>query len=146
MWWLNGSKGGRVRAEILLSPELPPKIQTFALTSVPEPSSLLRDFASRIVAAMAPRESPVAVDWPEALSISADVDLDAIRRAMRAAEARFGPVRLGSVIDGDGERKATFRLVGDRGELDLELAVDPDARCVDAVSLVPVRQVPPDYS
>jgi hypothetical protein len=63
---------------------------------------------------------------------------------MRATEARFAPLRLGPAIDGDGERKATFRLDGAHGRIDLALALDPETDRLDAVSLVPVRQVSPD--
>ena len=57
--WPGGctASGGRVRVEILLSPELPPKVQTFALTSVPEPPPALRSVAERILAALDPPAS-----------------------------------------------------------------------------------------
>jgi CubicO group peptidase (beta-lactamase class C family) len=145
VWWLRGSRGGRVKAEILLSPELPPKVQTFALTSVPEPPAELRAAAERIVAATAtPESGPVSIDWPSELAVGADVDLEALVRAMRAAEARFAPLTLGRPIEGDGERKATFRLESPRGRVDLALTMDPATGCLDAVALTPVRLVPPE--
>jgi CubicO group peptidase (beta-lactamase class C family) len=144
-WWLRGD-AGRVRVEILLSPELPPKVQTLALTSVPEPSAALTMAAERIVAAIgAPvAGSPVTIDWPKELTVGSAVDVGAVVRSMRAAEARFAPVRLGPAIEGDGERKATFRIRGDRGTFDLSLTLDPDRGCLDAVSLVPTKLSPPD--
>jgi CubicO group peptidase (beta-lactamase class C family) len=144
VWWLDGSRGGRVKAEILLSPELPPKVQTLGLTSVPEPPPALRDAAERIVAAMAtPEAGPVSIDWPAELSVGADVDLGAVVRAMRAAEARFAPITLGRPIDGDGERKATFRLESPQGRIGLSLEMAPDFSCLDRVLLTPARLVPP---
>jgi hypothetical protein len=145
-WWLNGAKGGRVKVEILLSPELPPKVQTFAVTSVVEPSAALRDAAERIVAALDPAADggPVSIDWPAALAVGEDVDVAPIVRAMRATEARFAPLSIGAPIDGDGERKVTYRLESPRGKVDLALTFDPEKRCLDAVSLTPVRLVPPD--
>jgi CubicO group peptidase (beta-lactamase class C family) len=143
-WWLAGERG-RLRIEIQLSPELPPKVQTFGLTSVPEPPAHLRHVAERIVAALQlPESGPVTIDWPVEVAVAEGLDLAPIVRAMRATEARFGPVVLGSVVDGDAGRKATFRLEGPRGRLDLAVTVDPDRRCVEAVSIIPVRQVPPD--
>jgi CubicO group peptidase (beta-lactamase class C family) len=142
-WWLAGDRG-RVRVEILLSPELPPKVQTFALTSVPEPPAALRSAAERIAAELLPPGvGPVTIDWPAGLAVGEAVDLGAVVRAMRATEARFGPVTLGPVVEGDGERKATFRLRGPRGDVDLALTLDPVAGCLDAIALVPLRQVPP---
>ena len=146
VWWLNGAKGGRVKLEILLSPELPPRVQTFGVTSVPEPSPALRDAAERIVAALQPPADgrPVSIDWPSELSLGQDVDAASIVRAMRATEARFAPISMGPPIEGDGERKVTYRLGSPRGEVDLAITMEPVARCVDAVSLTPVRLSPPD--
>ena len=144
-WWLAGERG-RVRVEILLSPELPPRVQTFAVTSVPEPPASLATAAARIVAALEPPASgPVAIDWPAGLSVGASVDLGAVVRAMRATEARFGPVTLGPVIAGDGEAKATFRLDSPRGRVDLALEWDADAQCLSSVRFTPARQSLPDF-
>ena len=145
-WWLAGERG-RVRVEILLSPERPARIQTFALTSVPEPPAALQEAASRIVAALeAPEGGPVRIDWPGDLAVGAPFDVGAVVRAMRATEARFGPVSLGRVYAGDGETRATFRLVSPRGRLDLVLELDPVAGCVSKVAFVPARMVPPDLA
>jgi CubicO group peptidase (beta-lactamase class C family) len=146
VWWLNGSKGGRVKVEILLSPELPPRVQTFGVTSVPEPSAALRQAAERIVAALHPAAEgrPVAIDWPAELSLGKDVDAAPIVRAMRATEARFAPLSMGPPIEGDGDRKTTYRLESPRGKVDLALTIDPVTSCLEAVSLTPVRLAPPD--
>jgi hypothetical protein len=142
-WWLRGDRG-RVRVDILLSPEMPPKIQTFSLTSVPEPPEQLRRAAERLVATLgAPATGPVAIDWPNELAVSANVDVGQVVRSMRATEARFAPLSIGQVVESDGEKKATFRLAGPRGRDDLALTLDPEAGCLDAVSLTPVRHAPP---
>jgi hypothetical protein len=143
-WWLVGERG-RVRVEILLSPELPPLVQALNLTSVPEPPDSLRGAAERIVAALeTPQDAPAAIGWPAELGVTERVVVPGIVRAMRATEARFAPLALGPVIEGDGERRATFRLRGSRGQVDLALVMDSETGRLDAVSLVPVRQVAPD--
>jgi hypothetical protein len=144
VWWLRGERGGRVRVEILLTPEATPKLQTFAITSIPEPPEALRRAAEELVGAINGGAHPGGADWPADLAIGADVDLDAARRQLRAAEARFGPVELGPAVEGDGDRKATFRLHGPRGHLELALTYDPDARCVSTIAIVPVKLLPPD--
>ena len=143
VWWLTGERGGRVRIEILLTPEPSPKVQTFAVTSVPEPLPAVRHAAEELVAAINAGNVGGA-EWPSDLALGPDVDLAAARRQLRAAEARFGPVELGPVIDGDGERKATFRLHGARGHLEVALTHDPEARCVAALAIVPVKLLPPE--
>lgn len=145
-WWLAGACGGRVRVEILLSPRVAPLLQVLNLTSVPEPSPALRTAAERIVEAIQPPAAgrPASIDWPAGLAVGSSVDLEPVVRSMRAAEARFAPLRLGPAIGGDGEEKATFRLTGERGQLDLSLALDPDDGCLTSVILAPIRLVPPE--
>jgi hypothetical protein len=142
---MTGARGGRVRVEILLTPELPSKVQTFAIASVPEPPDALRRAARRIVAALAtPETGPITIDWPADLTVLESVDLGAVVRSMRATEARFVEVRLGPPTAGDGERKATFRLESPRGRADLVLELDPERNCLSAISIVPARLGPPD--
>ncbi len=143
IWWLTGERGGRVRVEILLTPESTPRVQTLAITSVPEPPHPLRHAAEELVHTIN-RDGAGGVEWPADLAVGPDVDLAAMRRQLRATEARFGPLELGPAVDGDGERKVTFRLHGARGHLELALSYDPDARCVATISLTPVKLVPPD--
>ena len=144
VWWLRGDRGGRVRVEILLTPELPPRVQTLAVTSVPEPPNPIAGAVAQFVSAINGLTEPGRAEWPADVAIGPDVDLAAVRRQLRAAEARFGPVELGPAIDGDGERMATYRLRGARGHLELSLAYDAGAGCVAAISLVPVKLLPPD--
>ena len=144
VWWLKGERGGRVRVEILLTPEASPRVQTFAVTSIPKPPRALRHAAEDVVAAIGSPGGAGIADWPGDHAIGPNVDPAAIRRQLRAAEARFGPVELGPPIDGDGERKATYRLHGARGHLELALTFDPEASCVAAISLVPTKLLPPD--
>jgi len=143
VWWMSGERGVRVRVETLLTPEASPRVQTFAVTSVPEPPPGVRQAAETLVGAINAGDSG-PVDWPAALAAGADVDLAAVRRQLRATEARFGPVELGPPIDGDGERKATFRVYGSRGQLELALTHDSEAHCVAAISIVPVKLLPPE--
>ena len=143
VWWLTGDRGGRVRVDILLTPEASPRVQTLAITSVPEPPDAVRQVAEELVAAI---NSGTAggVDWPADLAVGPDVDLAAARRQLRATEARFGPVELGPPVEGDGERRATYRLHGARGHLELTVTRDPEASCVAAIAIVPVKLLTPE--
>jgi hypothetical protein len=78
------------------------------------------------------------------MSVGEQVDVGLAVRAMRATEARFGPITLGAATAGDGETKATYRLESSRGKLDLVLEYDPANDCIAAVSIVPVRLEQPD--
>jgi CubicO group peptidase (beta-lactamase class C family) len=143
-WWMRGERG-RVKVEIQLSPEKGPLVQTLNLTSVPEPSPELRRAAEEIVAALVASDGG-SPRWPESLPIGPDVDRAALDRACRATEARFGAVKLGPPIAGDGVRTATFRLECARGKVDLRLERNPEDGLLTAVGLVPVPFAAPLFA
>ncbi len=131
-WWMVGERG-RLRIEILLSPERPPRIQSVTLTSVLEPPPILRAAAEGIVRVLGqPTQS-----WPSGVPLSARADRPAIERALRVAEALFGPVTLGALTAGDGETEATWRLTGRRGEVDMRLQLDAPGETITTVAFVP---------
>jgi hypothetical protein len=124
---------GRVRVEILLSPEPRPRIQALTLTSAPEPSPEARATAARIVAAIDGGAAGSPWEGFE-LALAPAVDQAAVQRSIRAASARFGPLRLGPVIAGT-DVSTTWRLLSDRGELTLRLEHDPATGDVTVVEL-----------
>jgi CubicO group peptidase (beta-lactamase class C family) len=132
-WWVRGARGGRVRVEILMTGESPPRVQTFDLRSVPDPSSALVAAARRVVAALA--ESVPA--WPEDLPLGEAIDRAALDRSMRATSALFGPLELGPAIKGDGDHDVTFELRGRRGSVDLRFGLDHETGAFVTISLVP---------
>ena len=140
-WWMKGQRG-RVRMEILLDPERPPRVQGLTFTSVPEPPERLTAFATQLAGLLA---TP-APAWPEEIPLAASVDRATIERGLRAAEALFGPVEIGPVVAGDGERTATWRVSGERGHLTLELAVEAADGPLTKVALVPEALEPPVYA
>ena len=143
-WWMRGERG-RVKVEVQLSPEKQPLVQTLNLTSVPEPTPELQGAAEQIVAAIAGGDGG-SPQWPKGLAVGPDVDRDALDRACRATEARFGSVKLGPPIAGDGVKTATFRLECARGRVDLRLECNPGDGVLTAVGLVPVPFAAPLFA
>jgi len=139
-WWLRGERG-RVRIDMILDPESPPRVQWLEVTSVPEPSRRLADIAARLVVLIA---APGAM-WPDDVELATAVDRPAVERAVRAAEAGFGPVELGPVLEGDGVKTATWRLLGGGHgrRLRLELAVEGPDGPVTKVAIRPDTLEPP---
>jgi hypothetical protein len=139
-WWLRGERG-RVRIDMILDPESPPRVQWLEVTSVPEPSRRLADIAARLVVLIA---APGAM-WPDDIELATAVDRPAVERAVRAAEAGFGPVELGPVLEGDGVKTATWRLLGGGHgrRLRLELAVEGPDGPVTKVAIRPDTLEPP---
>ncbi len=131
-WWLADLHGGRVRIEIRLSPESPALVQTFGLMSVPVPGERLATVATEVVAALNGAQPTLGTDIP----LSPEIDRDALDRIVRIVAARFAPVTLGPAAAGDGVKSTTWRLRGDRGELDLTITMDADVSLITALTIV----------
>lgn len=139
-WWLRGERGW-VRASILVTPEPEPRLQRMALLAVGDPSPAIRATAERILG-LAAEPAPA---WPVDLPVGGDLDTQAVLRSVRAGGARFGPMRLGHPIDGDGRAASTFEVESDRGRLELKVALDSDTGVVTWAALkVRTRLVPPE--
>jgi CubicO group peptidase (beta-lactamase class C family) len=140
-WWLSGGRGGRLRVEIRLSPESPPRVQTLGLTSVPEPSEPLRAVAAAIIEAV---NAPGPV-LPVVLDLGPAIDRAALARVVRIAGARFAPLTLGPAVAGEGGKSATWRLRSERGEVELAVERDPDTGLVTKLTLVQRPPVVPPH-
>jgi CubicO group peptidase (beta-lactamase class C family) len=139
-WWLRGARGW-VRASILVTPEPQPRLQRMALLAVGDPSPVLRSVAERILG-LAVEPAPA---WPVDLPVREDLDTPAVLQALRAGGARFGTLRLGHPIDGDGRASSTFEIESDRGCLELKVTLDPDTDALTtAALLVRTREAPPE--
>lgn len=131
-WWMRGP-GGRVRVEIRLSPEQPPRVQTLGLTTVPEPPAPHRRIAERLAGLL----GDLDVRWPADLPSAVTLDVASVSRELRAAAAWAGRCRVTQVVACDGHGEVTFRLDGERCALHLTLTADEVTGTVSAVSIVP---------
>jgi CubicO group peptidase (beta-lactamase class C family) len=104
-WWLRGP-GGWLRVAVLTTPEPRPTIQTLALRVVRTPSVALQSAAAALVSETT-RDAPA---WPAGLAAADGLATDDVRRSLRAAAARFGPLALGLPVEGDGTTNATWEL------------------------------------
>ncbi|MET0771052.1 MAG: serine hydrolase domain-containing protein, partial [Solirubrobacteraceae bacterium] len=104
-WWLRGP-GGWLRVAVLTTPEPRPTIQTLALRVVRTPSAALQA-AGTALAAATTLDAPA---WPAGLRAADGLATDDVRRSLRAAAARFGPLALGLPVEGDGTTTATWEL------------------------------------
>jgi len=127
-WWLAG-RGGRVRVEIRLSPERPPRVQTLSVTAVPDPPAPVVRLARRVAAAL----GEPAPDWPPGWDVA---DRPEVLRCLRVAAAWAGACRVSAVLGGDGASQATFRLEG-RVPLLLRLSWTPGTTALTSCTLTP---------
>jgi CubicO group peptidase (beta-lactamase class C family) len=122
-WWLRGAHGV-VEAEIRLTPERRPRVQSLVLAVPPAPDSAL----ARILESLISLLNDGAGGWPSSLPVSATVDTSLLMRRLRAAAAWAGHCRPGAFSSGDGETSAAIELDGETARLLLQVAVDPAER------------------
>ncbi len=76
--------------------------------------------------------------------LAGSIDPAAIDRSLAAASARFGRMRLGLPVAGDGRTGATWALVTERGgDATLRLGLDPETGEVAAFELLVAPREPP---
>jgi CubicO group peptidase (beta-lactamase class C family) len=139
-WWLRGERGW-AQLEILVTPEPEPRIQTLLVTPVGDSSPALAAAAERLLAAAV----EPAVSWPGDLARGEALDPGAVERALRAGSARFGAMRLGLPVAGDGAASTTWDLVTERGgRATLKVALDPGTGAVTEAALLVAKVEPPD--
>jgi hypothetical protein len=120
-WWLDGDPGrGRVRMEITLDPQRVPKVQYLELTSVPEPDPRARIAAEALV--MLANDGSAEVP-----PLSEGLDHGSVDRDIVLVRTLFGSSALGAHVAADAS-DATFRVIAERGALELTLSLDGDGR------------------
>jgi CubicO group peptidase (beta-lactamase class C family) len=119
-WWLRGERGV-VQAEIRLTPERHPRVQSLALAVPPAQDSPLGQMLESLITLLNdnPRE------LPSALTVSSSVDVPVLLRQFRAAAAWAGHCRAGAYCGGNGETSSTVELDGETARLILRVGVDP---------------------
>jgi len=118
-WWLRGEHGV-VQAEITLTPERHPRVQSLRLAVPPAPDAPLRRVVDTLVSLL----NSGACDWPAALPVSGQVATRLLLRQFRMAGAWAGRCHTGAYRAGNGERSTTVELDGETGRLVLAVEVD----------------------
>jgi len=119
-WWLRGERGV-VQAEIRLTPERRPRVQSLALAVPPAPDSALGHMLESIINLL--NDPPH--DRRPALPASGSVDATLLLRQLRVAAAWAGRCRPGAYVSGNGETRSTVELDGETARLILGVVVDP---------------------
>ncbi len=119
-WWLRGDRGV-VAAEILLTPERQPRVQSVTLAVPPAPESALGRALDGIISLL--NES--ASEWPASLPAFRTLDTGLLLRQLRTAAAWAGKCRPAAFRSGDGETSVAVDLDGETARLTLTVSVDP---------------------
>jgi CubicO group peptidase (beta-lactamase class C family) len=129
-WWLTGERG-TVQAQIQLSPERPPRVQSLSLAVPPAPDSSLARALDAIVTWLNRVSEPGGVSgpgasaaWPEAVPVAGEADASVMIRHLRMAAVWTGTVRTGVFRGGDGTSSVSVELEGEHASVTLTLAVN----------------------
>jgi hypothetical protein len=119
-WWLRGEHGV-VQAEIRLTPEWHPRVQSLVLAVPPAADSALGLILDQLVSLL----NEGARQWPSSLPASATVNTAVLSRQFRAAAGWAGRCRPAAFRSGDGETSAALALDGETARLTLTVSADP---------------------
>ena len=132
-WWLRGDNG-TVQAEIKLTPERDPRVQSLTLAVPPARGALLGRALESLISLL----NDGAPDWPSALPVSGPLDTGAVLRRFRMAAAWAGRCHRGAFRAGNGERSTTVELDGETARLVLAVVIDAAGHLRQAdITLIP---------
>jgi CubicO group peptidase (beta-lactamase class C family) len=134
-WWLTGERG-TVQAQIQLSPQRPPLVQSLTIAVPPAADSVLL----RAIAALVTWMNDGGRDWPAELPVTPGTEVAPLARRLRMAAVGAGRCRVGGWRAGDGVSTATVELAGDEATLHLAVTVDPLTSAVRQVGITGIPQ------
>jgi hypothetical protein len=114
-WWLTGDRG-TVLAQILLSPEKPPRVQSLSLAVPPAAGSPLADGLTRVIGWL---------NGGQPVPTGEGLDPVLASRRVRSAAAWIGTCHPGPCRAGDGTSSVTVDLTGEHASLTLAITIDP---------------------
>jgi hypothetical protein len=121
-WWRRGAHG-RVRVEVLLTPQAQQRVQTFDVRGVPDPAPEVRACAERITASLW-----AGAGWPSDVARAEGVDADHLSvDAARATAAGVRPVLDPWPVAAASARDTVFELRGPDMRAQLHIVLHEDS-------------------
>jgi CubicO group peptidase (beta-lactamase class C family) len=117
-WWLRGDRGA-VAAEITLTPEREPRVQSLTLAIPPATDSPLAGVVAALICVVNGDSGVLA-----ALPAAGSLDKDLLTRQLRMAGAWSGRITGQASRAGDGVTTTTVQLDGEHARLQLSVMVD----------------------
>lgn len=119
-WWLTGERG-TVTAQLLLSPQHPPRVQALTLAVPPAAGSALGQVLQSLVAWM----NGGAGSWPATVAVAPGADAGLIARRLTMAAVWTGHASIGAYRTGDGTASVGAELAGEHATVVLTLFINP---------------------
>lgn len=127
--WIMNCENGWLYCFITLAPTMPPRVQFLQVVAARSLSTKLRRAVLRLIA--------LIQQWDdvEFRSLFApQVKRRQIHPQLEALRVQYDTLRIGDVLEGDGENEARVRLLGERGDLDVRVVLDPKRHKLRSVS------------
>jgi CubicO group peptidase (beta-lactamase class C family) len=119
LWWLRGEHG-TVAAEIRLTPERDPRVQSLSLAIPPAPDSPLAAVVAALISIVNGGDPGVLSSFPSVGSL----DKELLTRQLQMAGAWSGRIDAEATRAGDGVTSTTVQLDGEHARLTLSVMVD----------------------
>ncbi|HEX3387949.1 MAG TPA: serine hydrolase domain-containing protein [Streptosporangiaceae bacterium] len=135
-WWLRGEHGD-TQAEILLTPESPPRVQLLTVTVPPAADSPLWRQTQALIDLLNSSLTDGGPHWPAELPVSGLVDTGLLLRQLRMASAWAGTCRPGAFCGGNGQTTTAIELDGEHAGLTLTVELDRGQQSLRRVDIAP---------
>jgi len=119
-WFLVGEHA-TVQAQIQLSPQRPPRVQSLSVAIPPAEGAPLARTLEMVIAWL----NSGSPSWPESIPVAGGADVQLLTRRLRMVAAWAGTVSAGAYHAGDGKASVTVELDGEHAPALLTLLVDP---------------------
>ncbi len=133
--WIMHCEQGRIEIFMTLSPTVPPQVQYLVITTAKPLSPKLRRAFVRLLKMIDTWDDLQfrVVFAPQVKRQTTQGQLDALR-------VQYGKLRMGNVLEGDGKTQARVRVLGERGNLDVRVVIDPKSGKVREVAFTRPRE------
>jgi len=133
--WMLNCQRGNIEVYVTLAPTVPPRMQTLAFTAAKPLSAALKMTVNQLLKMISA--------WDEEKSktlFASTLKRKTIQSQLEAVRVQYGKLRGGDVLEGDGQTQARVRLVGERGLLDMKIAINPKSGQVVEVTFTRPRE------
>lgn len=134
--WLMQCSKGQIELFATLAPPHPAKLQYLQITSAKRLSAALKPSVAQLVALIN------AWDEQQAKTLFARAAKPAdLQRQFAAVRVQYGTLRLGAVVEGDGQTTARIRLQGQHGDVEIKVIYQPKPGKFAGVTFLKPRDV-----
>jgi CubicO group peptidase (beta-lactamase class C family) len=133
--WMMQCQRGRIELLATMAPVVPPKLQWLHVISIKPLSPALKKTTAQVV--------QLIQKWDEKQArnlFAKTIQPKVLSRQFDALRVQYGKLKLGHVLEGDGQTQARVRLVGEYGIVDMKLVVDLKSKKISEIVFTRPRE------